>query len=295
MLKRVGLVVAAAVAALAVWVWWRVGHLDIEQLRPGVYALSGIGSNVGILVTDDGPVVVDTMTLVRQGHRILDAVHDLTPRPVAAVLNTHYHLDHTHGNPAFPSGTKVVATARTRRHLEERDADFWRDPPAHDLLPTTTFDTTEEIRVGDKTVRGYHLGRGHTDGDAVFLFVEDRVLCTGDLVTNGVYLNIDLEAGGSVREWAGTLDKVLALEFDTVIPGHGAITDRAGVKRFRDFVATLWSETKTIADRGGTLANATALVHLDGFGLRPLWWYPVLNRDFVIRRTWEEATGRPAS
>jgi cyclase len=295
MLKRIGLVLAVVVAAAASWVWWRIDHLDVAQLRPGVYALAGIGSNVGILVTDEGPVVVDTMTLVRQGHRILDAVHELTPHPVAAVLNTHYHLDHTHGNPAFPPGTSVVATTRTRRHLEERDADFWRDPPARDLLPNSTFDTTQVIHLGGKTVRGYHLGRGHTDGDAVYLFVEDRVLCTGDLVTNGVYPNIDLEAGGSVREWAGTLDRVLQLEFDTVIPGHGPVTDRAGVKRFREFIATLWTETKTIADRGGTLENAEELVHLDGFGLRPLWWYPVLNREFVIRRTWEELKARPAS
>jgi cyclase len=295
MLKRIGLVVLLLVVAVGGWVWWRLGHLDVEQLRPGVYMLSGIGSNVGVLVTDEGPAIVDTMTLVRQGRRILDAVHDLTTRPVAAILNTHYHLDHTHGNPAFRPGTRVVATTRTRRHLEERDAGFWRDAPARELLPNVLIDGVRDIRLGGKTIRVQYLGRGHTDGDMVVLFVEDRVLCTGDLFFNGHWPNIDLEAGGSVRDWSGTIAKALELPFDTVIPGHGPVSDRAGLKRFGDFMDALWTQTKTIRDRGGTLENAQQLVQLDQFGLRPLWWFPVLNREFVVRRAWEEAMSRPPS
>jgi glyoxylase-like metal-dependent hydrolase (beta-lactamase superfamily II) len=144
--------------------------------------------------------------------------------------------------------------------------------------------------VGGKTVRSYTLGRGHTDGDMVVLFVEDRVLHTGDLVSNGYYPNIDLEAGGSVKLWSGTLDKVLALPFDTVIPGHGPSTSRRTVERYRDFMASLWSQTLTIRQRGGSLEDAIKLSNLDEFGLKPLWIMPTLNRGFVIRRAWEEAS-----
>jgi glyoxylase-like metal-dependent hydrolase (beta-lactamase superfamily II) len=252
--------------------------------------LSGIGGNVGVLVTDEGVIVVDTMTFVRQGGKILERIRGLTDRRVMAILNTHYHLDHTHGNPAFLEGTKVIATGRTLQHLRELDADFWRDPPASKLLPNQTFDSTLEITIGGKTVRLLHLGRGHTDGDLVVLFVEDRVLHTGDLFFNGYYPNIDLEAGGTVREWPATIERVLALDFDTVIPGHGPVSDREGFKRFQSFLASLWTQTKRVAERGGSLGDALGEVDLAPFGLRPIWFAPYLNRRFVIRRTWQEAT-----
>lgn len=271
--------------------WFLVGDLDHTQMTSDVHMYSGIGGNVGVLVTSEGAVVVDTMTFARQGGVIRAEVARLTDKPIVAVLNTHYHIDHTHGNPAFPVGTKVIATAKTLEHLRTRDADYWRDHPAVDLLPNETFDSgTKEIKVGGKTVRSYALGRGHTDGDMVVLFVEDRVIHTGDLVSNGYYPNIDLEAGGSVKLWASTLDKVLALPFDTVIPGHGPATSRRTVERYRDLMASVWTQTTTIRKRGGGLVDALKLVDVEQFGLKPLLLLPTINRNFLVRRTWEEAS-----
>ena len=71
------------------------------------------------------------------------------------------------------------------------------------------------------------------------LFVEDATLHAGDLFTNRVYPSIDLKAGGTVREWGDTLDAVLALPFNHVIPGHGALSDRAGVEQFQRFMRQL--------------------------------------------------------
>ncbi|HJQ83822.1 MAG TPA: MBL fold metallo-hydrolase [Candidatus Binatia bacterium] len=291
MLRRVLLGLLLVVLLGGGFLWWRVYRLDAEEVRPGLWMLTGVGGNVGVLVTNEGVVVVDTMTFVRQGEKILERIAKITDQRVMAVLNTHYHLDHTHGNPAFLPGTRVLATTRTLQHLRERDADFWRDEPARRLLPNTTFETTQEIALGGRTVRLLHPGRGHTDGDLVVLFVEDRVLQAGDLFSNGVYPNIDLEAGGTVREWGDTLDRVLALDFDTVIPGHGPISDRAGLVRFQTFIRSLWTQTSAIATRGGSRDEALSAVDLASFGLRPLWFAPYLNRRFVIRRAYEEATG----
>jgi glyoxylase-like metal-dependent hydrolase (beta-lactamase superfamily II) len=277
-------------AALA---WFQVGHVSPTRLTDDVYMLSGLGGNVGVLTAPQGVVVVDTMTLVRQGDAIEDAVRAITSAPIVAILNTHYHFDHTHGNPAFPAGTKVVSTKRTLQHLHDRDAEYWAETPARALLPNDTFDgERKELSLGGKTARSYHFGRGHTDGDMVVLFVEDRVLHTGDLFFNGHYPNIDLEAGGSVRAWPATLDKVLALPFDQVIPGHGPATNRVALQRFRDFMSTVWTETARIKERG-SLADAQRLVDLDHFGLSAMWLAPYLNRGFVIRRAWEELAGGP--
>ena len=275
-------------------VWWRLGSLDDTLLTDSVHMLTDVIGNAGVLVTPEGVVVVDTMMLVGQGRAIQQHIRALTPQPVVAVLNTHYHFDHTHGNPAFPVGTKVVATAKTLQHLHELDADYWKESPARDLLPNDTFDgPMREMRLGGKTIRSYFFGRGHTDGDMVVLFVEDRVLHTGDLFFNGQYPNIDLEAGGSVKLWPATLDKVLALPFDVVIPGHGPSTSRRGLERFRDFMTSLWTQTSMIRDRGGSVDDAIALVNIDEFGLHAVFPVYMLNRGFVIRRTWEEASRTP--
>ena len=290
-LRRALLALVAIAVVLAAWVWYRVGRLDVQQVSDDLYVLTGVGGNVGVLVTDAGVVVVDTMALVRQGDAILARIRTLTAAPVVAILNTHYHLDHTHGNPAFAPGTRVVATANTLRHLRTRDQEFWHDPPARDLLPNETFEGAHELRLGGKTVRSFARGRGHTDGDLVVLFVEDRVLHAGDLIFNGHYPGIDLEAGGSAREWPATMERVLALDFDKVIPGHGPVTNREGFRAFQRFMRSLWEQTTAVADRGGSLDDALREVDLEPFGLRRLWYAPQLGPSLVIRRAWEEAAG----
>lgn len=295
-LARIGIGLVVVALGVAGWAWWLLGHVDVQQVTPDVYMLTGVGGNVAVLVTGAGVVVVDSMTFVRQGDAIQAAIRQLTDQPVVAVLNTHYHQDHTHGNPAFPAGTKVLATAKTREYLEQFDAAYWREPTAQALMPNDTFDYARDLHVGAKTIRAIHPGVGHTGGDLVVLFVEDRVIHTGDLFFNGHWPNIDLEAGGSVREWPDTIQKVIDLPFDQVIPGHGALSDRDGWSQFQAFMATLWAETNDVVQHHGTVEDALRSVDVDRFGLRGIWFVPKLSRDFVVRRAYEEASrGAPAA
>ena len=284
------------VAALGGAFWWVIGRLDHVRLTDSVHVYTGVGGNVGVLVTSEGVVVVDTMTFVRQGELIRRAVRELTDQPIVTVLNTHYHLDHTHGNPAFPVGTKVVSTGKTLQHLRELDGSYWKERPAQDLLPNDTFDAgSKEMRLGGKTIRSYYFGRGHTDGDMVVLFVEDRVLHTGDLFSNGRYPNIDLEAGGSVREWVAAIDRVLELDFDKVIPGHGPVTDREGLRAFQKFMRQLADAGDQAMKNGWTLEQTEREAKIDadaGYKTMSIPFVVKLDRDFAVRRAWEEATGK---
>ena len=115
------------------------------------------------------------------------------------------------------------------------------------------------------------------------------MLVAGDLFFNGYYPNIDLEAGGTVAGWPDTLDAVLALDFDTVVPGHGPVATRADLERFRDFMRALGRQTAAIVARGGTLADARRDVNVEQFGLRRIPFFPILSRSFVIKRAYEEA------
>ncbi len=276
----------------AVYVYTQVNSLEVTKVSDDVHMISGLGSNVGVLRTEKGAVVVDTMTFVMQGRQVRELAEDLAGPP-QAIINTHYHLDHTHGNPAFPGGMKVIATQRTRDFLDFFDGEYWADAGAG-TVPNDLFDDAHTLVVGGKTVRSYHFGRGHTAGDLVVLFVEDRVLHTGDLFFNGRYPNIDLEAGGSVVEWVGTIDRMLELDFDAVIPGHGPVTDRAGLVAFQGFVRELGEQAGDAASRGLSLEETLAGVELTTDGDLEVMSIPfvlTIDRDFVVRRAWEEATG----
>ena len=186
-----------------------------------------------------------------------------------------------------------MATERTRAYLELFDPGFWEGSTAGSA-PNDLFEDSHELRIGDKTIRSYYLGRGHTGGDLVVLFVEDRVLHTGDLFFNRLYPNIDLEAGGSVQQWAETLDRVLALNFEKVIPGHGPVTDRAGLLEFQRFIAELAEFASKSVAAGKSLEETLAAAALEHDGhfeeMRFLYFFS-FDRDFVIRRAWEEASG----
>ncbi len=150
------------------------------------------------------------------------------------------------------------------------------------------------LSVGGKTIELIHPGAGHTDGDLVVLFVDEGVLHTGDLLFNHYYPNIDLEAGGSVQQWAGTLESLLRLNFTRVIPGHGETTDRTGLRQFLAVIAQLAEIGRTAAEKGWSLETTLATDQLTAdAGYGRIWMiFPLpMDREFVITRAWEETTG----
>lgn len=293
-LAGVALVIVAVAALGALWLHGLLTTLTSERVTGDVHVLFGAGGNVGVLATDAGAVVVDTLTFRFQGERVRELAEQLGGGPVQAVLNTHYHRDHTHGNPGFPPGTRIVAAARTLDYLRFFDGAYWQGAAAG-TLPNELVSEEHELRIGGKTIRSYHLGRGHTGGDLVVLFVEDRVLHAGDLLFNGRYPRVDLEGGGSLPAWIATLDRVLALDFDRVIPGHGPVAGREAIVAFQRFLAEVWEVGQRAARQGSSLEETLAQAQLSqdaGYepgGLPP---FVVFGRDDVIRQAWEEATGR---
>src|SRR4030095_3510196 len=117
--RRVALVLVLGIAVALIWGYRRATELAVEKVTEDVHVITGFGGNVGVLTTDRGAVVGDTMTFRTQGAPILELAAELGHGPVQMVVNTHYHRDHTHGNPAFPSGTPVVATDRTLAYLKQ--------------------------------------------------------------------------------------------------------------------------------------------------------------------------------
>lgn len=291
--KKIIVVLVLLIGFLVGFVYWKVHSLAVTEVTPDLHVLYGIGGNVGVLKTGAGTVIVDTMTFTFQGKRIREVAEDLTGEPIVMVINSHYHSDHTHGNPAFDKGTRVIATERTLHHLKVTDAEYFAKE-ASALLPNETFQSSQVVKLGNKTLRLIHPGQGHTDGDLVVLFEEDKAVHMGDLFFNHRYPNIDLEGGGSIVKWGISLSQVLALDFQKVIPGHGPLSGREDLLQFQGFVQQLAGIGQRAADQGLTLEDTLATKELtEDKGYEEVHMIiPVgLDREFVLKRSWEEATG----
>jgi cyclase len=241
--------------------------LDIERVQGDLYVISGEGGNVAAYVTDEGVILVDDM-FFRNYDDILAQVASVTDRPIAYVLNTHQHDDHAGGNAKMLAIANVVAHDEVRANLADIQQPYYEDTPGTPIgLPNITFSNEMTLHVGGKEVRARHFGRGHTDGDAVVYFPELKAIHTGDLFLarrtsaaagsapserpRGVNIYVDYAQGGSFVEWTDTLDGVLMLDFDTVIPGHGPVSTRDDLIRFR-------ADLEAMRDRIAELIRAGA-------------------------------------
>ena len=134
-------------------------------------------------------------------------------------------------------------------------------------MPGVTFSDEVSVTLGGKEVRARHYGRGHTDGDAVIYFPAEKVVHTGDLFlarqpgARGLSLYVDAANGGSLVDWVPVMDAILAIDFTAVIPGHGAITNRAAVEAWRSDLVGLRDRLRTMLRDGRSTEDiATVLV-----------------------------------
>ena len=200
------------------------------KVKDNLYMISGEGGNVAALITDEGILLVDDM-YDRNYAAVMGQVKSLSDKPVRYVLNTHQHDDHSGSNAQMlAASVEVIAHKNARINMIAL-----KQPSA----PRITFTDEMQVHLGGKEIRTRHYGRGHTGGDAVIYFPELKVIHTGDLfLTRPTQPYIDYANGGSAIEWTKALDEVLKLDFDTIIPGHGPLSDRAGLRKWQtDFTA----------------------------------------------------------
>jgi len=292
--KKCILALLLLIIIFVIYLLLNIRSLTVESLSDDIHIIRGIGGNTTVLNTDAGAVVIDSMTFKMQGSLIQEKAEQLTGKELVLLVNTHYHLDHTHGNPGFDPGIQVVSTERTLSHLQALDADNWQGDAAK-LLPNDTFTDRKQFKFGNKTITLLHPGKGHTDGDLIVLFEEDKTLVMGDLFFNKHYPNIDLEAGGSVQAWPATLDKTLELDFNIVVPGHGDTSNRQGLISFQRMMTQLSSIGQSAAANNESLEDILKSTELsEDSGYEPITFAGFslgLNREFVLRRAWEESTG----
>ncbi len=242
---------------------------EMTAIRPvpgkkGLYVIPGFdgattGGNVAVRVTNHGVVLVDNK-FPHSYERILMEVRKVTSLPVRYVLDTHHHDDHAGSNADFMAVAEVISHKNARSNILRNN-----QPGA----PRLVFSEETSVFLGGFEVRAYHFGRGHTNGDAVVLFPDLQAIHTGDLFiwgerSNGTKLSpfFDYANGASALAWPATLDAILELDFDTVIPGHGPVLTRTEVQTFRDRMQILLDRMGDAVERGVSRDDIAAEVDM---------------------------------
>lgn len=234
--------------------------LTLNKVKDDLYEIEGDGGNVAVYITNEGVILIDDK-FEPDHEAIMEHVKSVTSQPVKYVINTHHHSDHSGGNVKFAGTAEIISTANARANIIGK-----KQPGAPENMTPAAVVFTKDCSVflGGKEVQAIYLGRGHTNGDAVIYFPALRTLHTGDLMAGNTPL-IDYPGGGSVVEWTRTLDQAMKLDFDTVIPGHGKVTDKAGLLAYRNNVEKLRSRAAGLI-RDGKSQEDVGKVMIAEFG-----------------------------
>ena len=238
----------------------RTTERTITKLADGVYAIRHVDplpgwvhGNTTVIIGSREVFVVDSCQFPSAAREDIAQIRKWTDKPVRYLLNTHWHLDHAGGNAAYMEafpGLAVIAHVETKRMLDDQVpqmvAQIGRDEgvaknaallaDAKSFVyqpPTLTFRDALTIDLGGREVQVLHLGRGNTGGDAVVYLPKEKIVVTGDLVVHPVPFTFD----GYPTEWAATLDKLAALDAETIVPGHGEVMhDKKYIIQLRDLM-----------------------------------------------------------
>jgi cyclase len=205
--------------------------IRIEKVKDGLFFIRGPATmgtdgllhepgDVAVRITPEGLILVDDKF---QQHvpEILEKIRSVTPLPIKYLLNTHHHADHAGGDAILNNGMFPVIAHRNVRENMIRNKQAGP--------PNIVFNDQTAVFLGGVEVQARYLGRGHTNGDSVIYFPDLRVVHTGDLVIDGMPF-IDYDNGGSAIEWVKTIDKILEIDFDVAIPGHGRLLTKNDVR-----------------------------------------------------------------
>lgn len=262
-----------------------------------------VGANSPVFVTDTEAIVIDSETSPTAGRALVQDIKAFTDKPVKYVIDSHYHYDHLFGNQIFGPDVQIIGHDHTRQRLEANTLEQYTfltsvrpiparvealrqriaqesDPQQKATLerqvqnslayleqvkevkqtpPNVTFDNTMTLHRGGHELRLMYLGRGHTDTDVVTFLPKERIVATGDLMESVLSYMGD----SYPDEWIATLEKLKALDFDTVLPGHGVpFKGKERITAFQEYLRDLVAQTNALRRQGLSADDAAAKIDL---------------------------------
>jgi len=254
------------ILATPVWAQQDFSTVEIETVpvADGVYMLVGAGGNIGLSVGDDGAFVIDDQ-FAPLSEKIMAAIAAVSDADVKFLVNTHFHGDHVGGNEAFgAAGAVIIAheNVRARMSTDQFREIFDQPIPASPAgaLPIVTFSDEMTFHWNGDTIRAIHVAPAHTDGDTILYFQNANVIHMGDTFFNGVYPFIDVSSNGDINGIiaAGYRALAIANEDTAIIPGHGPVSDAAGLAAWLDVLKVTRVSMQSLIDQGLSEDEAVA-------------------------------------
>jgi glyoxylase-like metal-dependent hydrolase (beta-lactamase superfamily II) len=291
---------------MATWQYTKGLH-DIDN---GIYAYlqpdgSWGWSNAGLIVDGDQALLVDTLFDLKLTEAMLSEMRRATAAAelINTLINTHANGDHCWGN-QLVEGAEVITSRSSAEEMAEVPAamlaqamqmapdmgalgayllrifgDFDFDGIGL-VAPTRTFDGELTLHVGDKQVQLTEVGPAHTRGDILVHLPQDRVVFTGDILfINGH----PIVWAGPVSNWIKACDRIMEMDVDVIVPGHGPITDKQGVAQVKDYLAYISAEARRHFDAGLSAMEAARAISLDAYASWTDAERMVVNVDTLYR------------
>lgn len=235
--------------------------LTVEQINDNLHVLFGPGGNIGVSSGPDGVVLIDDK-FSQNADEILFRVSEISDGPLLFVINTHLHGDHTGSNAEMSAEGALVMgheNIRKRMGISYENKQFGRTVEARDPShwPVVTFTDQASLHFNGLTARAVHIPTAHTDGDSIVIFEEANVIHMGDNLFLNMFPFVDVDSGGSMQGMIRAHDTALELsdESTVIIPGHGPITDKAGLQDARDQLQTIYDRVRVRKEAGGSLQD----------------------------------------
>jgi cyclase len=255
----------------------------LQEVGNGLYAYlqpdgSWCWSNAGLIADGEATLLVDTLFDLKLTGEMLAEMRRAVPASerIGTVVNTHANGDHTFGN-QLVDGARIIASERTAEELTEAPPELLAmlldQAPNLGRLgsyvarifgpfefrgitltpPGETFAGELALTVGGKEVRLIEAGPAHTRGDTLVHVPGDRVLYSGDILFHGGH---PIAWAGPLSNWVAACDRILAMDVDVIVPGHGPLADKAAVRELRDYFVYVEAEARERHARGMTPLEA---------------------------------------
>lgn len=245
--------------------------INFQEIGRDIYAFTAEGDpNSGVIIGDNSVMIIEAQATPRLAKKVIDCVRSVTEKPISHLVLTHYHAVRVLGASAF-NANQIIMSDKARSMVVERgqedwDSEFLRFPrlfEGHESIPgltwpTTTFENSMSVYLGNRRVDLKHLGRAHTAGDIVANVPDSNVLFTGDIVE---YQSACYCGDGHFSNWADTLNAISNFKPDAIAPGRGdalignKMVSQA-IKLTADFIESTYQPAARIASRNGTLKDA---------------------------------------
>jgi len=213
-------------------------------------------ANAGIIIGRDGVLVVDTLISAKEATRFLADIRAVTDKPIKYVVNTHTHLDHAFGNCVFAKlGATVISHIADRDYLAKAGADTLKNIRNFGLkpeemtgteivLPSIAFADRMEIDLGGVSVVLLRVAPSHTGGSLVVLVPSQKLLFAGDVLFTDFHPFL---ADGDITGWITTIDALLVMDEEKIVPGHGPLSTKKDLQEMKDYLLQFDGKAKELA------------------------------------------------